>query len=1220
VCSSDLQDVKIRVRLTNQGRGYAYVNLNITDGHNQVGPLIGSYAPLIAGLGEIYAEVIWRNAGPGGSHVLNFTALVEAPQVDADMSSNYYEMVQQVYPTILVVDDDAHSNDGTEYDTSGYMREALSSGGFVYDFFSVASGNGPSYNGTVPMLKTYDVVIWMCGYETKTTLTVQDQANLAKYLTDTSGGRNTTANLWLIGQGILADPNVQINTPPTFFLRDYLHVSTFANINPGPTAKLVGNATHPVGKNWTAAANNINITTRITGRGNSFSLQGDALARRMFNRAGASADAISYENTSRMERVVFFPWDFSRIKDLGVQTDVAYAVVLWLGRLQSTRGVDFAVTGQTITPNRVYFRQQVNVSAWIRNNGAANYSCEVDLVLDGQTLPGSNKTMLIPGKGGKVLYWHIWNATVTGRHTLVVRADPRNLWPNETSETNNQVAGYVTSTTIDILYRLLVVDDDGSSNNGGGSLYDETAPLLNALTAIDCTYERVNVTLGYLVSTELVNYSAVIWVGGSAIDCLATQDITKLTNYIGTWGGQVWLLGKNAARQSINTSFMSAYFGVSGTINDLVLPTYIEGVTNDTVAHGLRYRTSAGTCDGITPSASGKGILYQSKAAPRYLGVRSTTYYTAVTAFNLSKLANGGWNEPTGDQARAELTYMVLTWLRRPDSRNELKISNVDISISDQHPQIGNSYILKATIRSYTGYQQANALVRFLDENTTIGSDSVSVNPGQNVTAEMIWRPLATGMRSVRVEVDPINELAEVFDWFNNYASYKTFVYFFYDDMEGGTSKWSHSTTLLNINGEGPLDFFGASYTKVDTNVVKGWSYGTDLTTGVVNTTKQCHSYNTSYYMAEPKASGSTGNGTRGLPNDVNAANVNKTAVTPTLNLTGYSSVKLTFWQKYNLAQNRNGGILGLMFYEGGTWKLKYIVPSGTYTGALATNVTHYDIAITGWPQSQIKWCWNGVSSGGTNNWDFVDVDLMSLIPNSVPSSYLNQVRVVFKYLQVNGLGGTGDGWYIDDVQIKATRAATDPTSGDRDVWSFTTTQNRTGNLTAHAWWNRNPDPAQPGLKPGIDNSLISIPIDLTNAITATLGAYFKFNINSQSGTPPDSLRVEVTPDGGQTWHAINLGVRTCQNLSGTDTYIVNGKSFSGVNAGYNWVEAGTLSRLNIDLSDWRGHQIQMRFRIVTNSLLNGATPTSYNHYKVNSAPWGVYIDDITVTGTTKTG
>ena len=142
----------------------------------------------------------------------------------------------------------------------------------------------------------------------------------------------------------------------------------------------------------------------------------------------------------------------------------------------------------------------------------------------------------------------------------------------------------------------------------------------------------------------------------------------------------------------------------------------------------------------------------------------------------------------------------------------------------------------------------------------------------------------------------------------------------------------------------------------------------------------------------------------------------------------------------------------------------------------------------------------------------------------------------------------------------------------------------------------------------GIDNVLVTKPIVLTNSESAYLFAKMRFNLNSVSGAPPDGFRVEVSPDNGVTWTAINLGVRTGMGVSGTDNSGTT--SNTGHNLGNNWIRTDTLTRLNIDLSGWAGKVVLIRFRVTTTNA------AGYNAYEDNTAGFGgFYLDDVVVWG-----
>jgi hypothetical protein len=211
--------------------------------------------------------------------------------------------------------------------------------------------------------------------------------------------------------------------------------------------------------------------------------------------------------------------------------------------------------------------------------------------------------------------------------------------------------------------------------------------------------------------------------------------------------------------------------------------------------------------------------------------------------------------------------------------------------------------------------------------------------------------------------------------------------------------------------------------------------------------------------------------------------------------------------------------------------------------------------------------------------------------------------------------GGTGGGWWVDDVEVKVTRDdALAVTTETRDQWQLTSSAAHSG---LYSWWNGNPSTNY--LTGGIDNSLTTRSIDMINARNATLSAYFRFNINSESGLPPDGFRIEISSDNGINWKAVNLGVRSAWGVSGndgdgSDGVPGDGKSYTGINSGANWVEAGSLTRLNCDLSGWAGKVIKMRFRVITASDSNPFYGNA--HYQSPTAGFGgFFVDDVIIHG-----
>ncbi len=408
---------------------------------------------------------------------------------------------------------------------------------------------------------------------------------------------------------------------------------------------------------------------------------------------------------------------------------------------------------------------------------------------------------------------------------------------------------------------------------------------------------------------------------------------------------------------------------------------------------------------------------------------------------------------------------------------------------------------------------------------------------------------------------------------------------YFRDDMESGSEKWVHSSTVMNINGECPLEYYFA--TELDIGIISDWNYTASIS--LENTTTTYHSFDTCFYM--------------------NETNNNKTAVTETFSLENLGSANLSFWHKYNMTADENGGFLQVGYKDPGVpglWNWKYLTPVA-YTGNLNASAQVKDSF-----DAPISECWNGVSGGGTFDWECVGIDLL----DHVPIAYNDEVRIKLNYTQLGS--GIGVGWYIDDVRLVVSRDENATISAnDKDIWNLTDAMAHSGD---HSW--SNVDPVTGYMKPGIDNYLTTKPIDITAVKNAYLSAYLKFNINEDNGVPPDGFRVEVTTDNGVTWLDLTLGVRSAWGVSGTgadadDGNPTDGKTYSGLPdssdpvADDYWVEAGTLTRLNIDLTPYSGNVIQIRFRVVTSNNL------SYEHNNNLNYPdpgfGGFYLDDVEV-------
>jgi hypothetical protein len=328
-----------------------------------------------------------------------------------------------------------------------------------------------------------------------------------------------------------------------------------------------------------------------------------------------------------------------------------------------------------------------------------------------------------------------------------------------------------------------------------------------------------------------------------------------------------------------------------------------------------------------------------------------------------------------------------------------------------------------------------------------------------------------------------------------------------------------------------------------------------------------------------------------------------KYALTGEFSLVGMDSARLSFYHKYQLKLGYNGALMRIGTVNStGEWAFKYIQPLQMYNSNLNLKRVETDDYDT-----PMLWCWNGISGKGLFDWEYAEFDL---------SEFLGEPRVRMNFTLLLYGGGTGGGWWVDDVEVRVTRSNSNPVNvNSRDQWEWTTNDAHSG---SYSWWNHNATTNH--LTGGLDNSLYTRKIDLTKARNATLTAYFKFNINASAGRPPDGFRVEVSADDGLTWKPINLGSRAAEGVSGSkddasDGYPNDGKSVTGLDPdGDKWVEAGSMTRLTTDLSGWRGSVVRVRFRVVTPA--EEGPFWSGRHYEDGGAGFGgLYIDDVIIYG-----
>ena len=832
--------VTVTVRVTNYGKEAAAFTLTVEHNSgsgwsNISSPLTGEH---IAGGQSLLLTLPWDSdeVGPSGNHSLRATATVTTLPDDSDYSDNSATTYVTVLPKILLVDDDGY-NDQSNLDTTRFIGAALQSCNFDYTLHRVTLQNGPGYNTGEDKMMDYDIVIWNTGHTTSP-LTSTDESNLIQFLTDTNSGKK----LWMVGEDIVGNVS---NT----FLNDYLHAAPDVT-DAAPTGMYYGlSGTFLQNTNFTViersgAPNSGDVVTPVN---SGFALTADG---------SGDTTSVAYSGSYK---VAFFPFDFSAIQYPVNQTEVAYQVIKWLASIDFIYGEDLAISQQSLSPSNPYYKQDITIKAVVRNNGHVTENTNVEfriVTTSGQITVTTDDFQIPPHTSVEVNT--TWEANTVGQVSIVAKVDPMNII-KETNELNNQVSSLLSSTSLYIKYRILLVDDDDSANNGGTNPTDSAQYMAEALDYAGIDFERNNVTHDsrYTGSIPLTKYNAVIWMTGEEnANTLLNDDIDNITSFLET-GGSLWLIGQGIEDELGGSAFMTNYIGISGQTLNAGAGPVIYGSSGENMMHGLRDNMTALFSDGtdyLTPASGAEAILWADSGLANAVGVENhdttygyTTFFMSVDfSFVSGSTVNG--TAINGTVARAEIAYRALRGFGMPDSRIELYCTVNDLSISNAHPQLGRSYVLTAQVRNMGG-TPSSALVRFMDGTHQVGSDSIYVQPGEASTAEVVWTPLYAGERTIQVLVDPIYEVNEIFR-FNDNPSKRVYVYFFWDDMENGTSMWSHESTIMLINGENALDYFDSS-TTLYTDVVQDWD--TAESVGLQQNTSTYHTYDSCYQLEESR-------------------------------------------------------------------------------------------------------------------------------------------------------------------------------------------------------------------------------------------------------------------------------------------------------------------------------------------------------------------------------
>jgi hypothetical protein len=862
------------VRIANQGGMPTTTSLTYWDKGVE---LFTDYNISVSAGQLLEVNTVWIPSMGGVHNMSANVSVTNGPPDDADPGNNDRTVLIEVLPTIMLVDDDK-AGDGAPRDVTTPMKAALNSVATQYAVYNVGGGDGPRYD-TGPAkrrLLDFDLVIWVCGYESSTTLTANDILSLKDFL-------NHGGKLWLIGQDIANDLTANA------FLTNYLHVSG-KTLDTGVISPLEGAPGNNVTAGMSIPMNPPPWPAGLSDLGDS--IVNDTRSVPAFrnatsgNRYGLMFNA-STNSSGPTYTLAFFAFEFSQIKSANDRSVITYSMLKWFDCLTKW-GRDLALSEEVIGKLNPDFMDEVNITVYLRNNGQDSEPAGADRILVlflmdnipmtpysvyiNDTLLNSSLTTNpvevpnVTGDGGVVRVTMTWLANKVGTHSIRVLVDPFNFI-EEVSEDNNEVWGASTA-QIMVRYALLVVDDDDSTNNRpAGPGYNSTFELMRALDRLGYTatlYVVPDGTQSGPGENLMRRFNTVIWLTGQCApggsNPLTAQDITNLSGYLSAGDDRgLWLIGQDmfASGSYGAGSFVFDYLHISNITRGQGMPNPLFGVKDDDIGHGINY-TTARTFNPITggslaiPRADAQGVTYGNVSNGSYNSVRysspSLGYRTFFCGWDLSFLSGRGGTSEV--EYESELAFLAMRWLGMPELRIELRVTEMDLFYGNMTPMqymtpsMGNSYVAKAVI-SNLGGTRGDTSVRFIDGSTVIGTCFVSVAPGGKTIAEIIWTPLFAGLRTISVQIDPDSVVPQIMT-FNDRAGVSLRSYFFYDDMENGTRNWRHEDTILRINGESALEYMDIG--NVSSGVASSWN----KTQGFNRTTEEYHTMNSSFFMREP--------------------------------------------------------------------------------------------------------------------------------------------------------------------------------------------------------------------------------------------------------------------------------------------------------------------------------------------------------------------------------
>ncbi|MGC8992221.1 MAG: type IV pilin N-terminal domain-containing protein [Thermoplasmata archaeon] len=779
-------------------------------------------------------------------------------------------------------------------------------------------------------------------------------------------------------------------------------------------------------------------------------------------------------------------------------------------------------------------------------------------------------------------------------------------------------------------YNLVILDFNNSGNFGLSTQAQNvlSQAIYNYLNNPNASYYPYNLLiLGENSGNAFQNYG-----NGTLYNALNIYRISTSNTH---GQGQLFGLNYNNVNPGLNQFEINVTRGIgfvyyySSTSTVIQLNNNARGLA---ILDGLQYPPLnqpiyAGRA--ITENISNVNVIFFPYDWSNILGlIQNHTSYYSPNVLSSNPL---NYQTPSAKQyIRNLLMINFLNAFRYKFNYSIPEILSVDLSLNSNHPTLNNYYIISGIVRNL-GTKPISVILQSYEETSLFSTQTIYL-PGLSVIPfEVIWKPTYASSPNPEVLRFVLNTNNLVIPTSMLEAILFTPAYFFYDDFSNGFSQnWIHYADAFAYSGVSYWSNFFSGLTKKTSDYIPSHPYSIFGPVDNIFYSSYIGNYNrNSVGSWNLYPDGSSGGYSLGISWNVNSANgrwARPVYVLETypINIKGSASAYIEFYASYQLAYAAEGVLL-FISHDQGTWY--WIPPVGGYHNNgpwenLRYLTGNYLYPVAG---STLTPMFVGVSGGGLQpKWVFFKFNLdYTFVDQHGNKQYINASQwqtlwVEFVFIGDNSYNGGNinvygnDNFFFDDFKIVETgplypqnSVVNSGTSGD--TWKIIN-GNQIGlsnNLYGY-YVSITPDT--------IDN-LVSVPIDLVNAISVnmnfltTYSIWARFSYAQDPTDVPNGFRLYIGVSNGNeiTWSQLDTRwAGEAGIVSLTLASYIPSVYYPGIGA--------FSSQLGpyIDLTSYAGQTIHIKFEV------NGDYPSlfhgSFGTVESVSSDW-VFITDVIVSG-----